>query len=165
VDTIKKKEVTETLTMPTIEKYHVGLSHTYTQLIDDKLVRAFAEVTGDRNPLHLDDETASKSRFGRRVAHGAILFGIISKVFGTEMPGAGTVYLSQVLNFKLPVFIGDTVTLEAKIVEILPKSIARISTVIKKQTGEVVMDGEAQVKLPGWLFMRQPDSHHKPPVT
>ncbi len=151
--------------MSTIEKYYVGLSHTYTQLIDDKLVRAFAEVSGDRNPIHLDDETAGKSRFGRRVAHGGILFSMISKVFGTDMPGAGTVYLSQVCNFKLPVFLGDTVTLEAKIVEILPKSIARISTVIKKQTGEVVMDGEARAKLPGWLFMRQPDNHRKPLVT
>ena len=138
-----------TATVPATEKYYVGLTQNYSQVIDDKLVRAFAEVTGDRNPIHLDDETAKQSRFGRRVAHGAILFGIISKVLGMDMPGAGTVYLSQVCNFKLPVFIGDTVTLEAKIVEILPKSVARISTVIKKQTGEVVMDGEAQAKLPG----------------
>ena len=64
----------------------------------------------------------------------------------------GAVYLSQLCNFKLPVFIGDTITLEVKIVEILPKSVARLSTIIKKQTGEVVMDGEAQTKLPGWLF-------------
>ncbi|HVP65499.1 MAG TPA: MaoC family dehydratase [candidate division Zixibacteria bacterium] len=136
----------------TAEKYYVGLTHTYTQVIDDKLVRAFAELSGDRNPIHLDDAIAGKSKFGRRIAHGAILFGIVSKVLGMDMPGVGTVYLSQLCNFKLPVFIGDTVTLEAKIVEILPKSIARISTIITKQTGEVVMDGEAQVKLPGWLF-------------
>jgi 3-hydroxybutyryl-CoA dehydratase len=136
-------------TVPARKKYYVGLTHNYSQVVDDKLVRAFAELTGDRNPIHLDDDTAKKSRFGQRVAHGAILFGIISKVLGMDMPGVGTIYLSQVCNFKLPVFIGDTVTLEAKIVEILPKSVARISTVIKKQTGEVVMDGEAQAKLPG----------------
>ena len=134
------------------EKFQVGLTHKYTQVIDDKLVRAFAELSGDRNPIHVDDEVAKKSRFGQRIAHGAILFGIVSKVLGMDMPGVGTVYLSQLCNFTLPVFIGDTVTLEAKIVEILPKSIARISTVITKQTGEVVMDGEAKVKLPGWLF-------------
>jgi acyl dehydratase len=69
-----------------------------------------------------------------------------------DMPGVGTVYLGQTCSFKLPVFIGDTVKLEAKIVELLPKSIARISTIITKQTGEVVMDGFAEVKLPGWLF-------------
>ncbi|HUO59948.1 MAG TPA: MaoC family dehydratase [Candidatus Acidoferrales bacterium] len=136
----------------TTEKYYVGLTHTYTQVIDDKLVRAFAELSGDKNPIHVDDEVAKKSKFGQRIAHGAILFGIVSKVLGMDMPGVGTVYLSQLCKFTLPVFIGDTVTLEAKIVEILPKSIARISTIVKKQTGEVVMDGEAQVKLPGWLF-------------
>jgi 3-hydroxybutyryl-CoA dehydratase len=134
------------------ENYYVGLTHVYSQVIDDKLVRAFADSSGDRNPIHIDDDVAKKSRFGQRIAHGAILFGIISKVLGMNMPGVGTVYLSQFCKFTLPVFIGDTVTLEAKIVEILPKSIARVSTIITKQTGEVVMEGEAQVKLPGWLF-------------
>ncbi len=133
-------------------KFTVGQTCTYEQVIDDPLVRAFAQLSGDRNPIHLDDEVAKKSKFGQRIAHGAILFGIVSKVLGMDMPGVGTVYLNQTCNFKLPVFIGDKVTLEAKIVEILPKSIARISTVITKQTGEVVMDGFAEVKLPGWLF-------------
>jgi len=141
-----------TTTAPVKEKYYVGLTHIYAQLIDDKLVRAFADLSGDHNPIHVDDEIAKKSRFGRRIAHGAILFSIVSKVLGMDMPGVGAVYLSQFCNFQLPVFIGDTVTLEAKIVEILPKSVARISTIIKKQTGEVVMDGEARIKLPGWLF-------------
>ena len=141
-----------TTTAPVKEKYYVGLTHIYAQLIDDKLVRAFADLSGDHNPIHVDDEIAKKSRFGRRIAHGAILFSIVSKVLGMDMPGVGAVYLSQFCNFQLPVFIGDTVTLEAKIVEILPKSVARISTVIKRQTGEIVMDGEARVKLPGWLF-------------
>ena len=134
------------------EKFYVGLTCTYELVIDDKLVRAFAEVSGDRNPIHLDDGVAKASRFGQRIAHGAILFGLISKALGMDMPGVGTVYLAQTCNFKLPVFIGDTVKLEAKIVELLPKSIARISTVITKQTGDVVMDGFAEVKLPGWLF-------------
>ncbi len=134
--------------VPAGGKFYVGLTHNYSQVIDDKLVRAFAELTGDRNPIHLDDDIARKSRFGQRVAHGAILFSMISKVLGMDMPGVGTVYRNQVCNFRAPVFIGDTVTLEVKIVEILPKSVARISTVIKKQTGEVVMDGEAKAKLP-----------------
>jgi 3-hydroxybutyryl-CoA dehydratase len=137
------------LTVPT---FTIGQTCVYEQVIDDKLVRAFAELSGDRNPIHLDDAVAKQSKFGQRIAHGAILFGIVSKVLGMDMPGVGTVYLSQTCNFKLPVFIGDTVKLEAKIVELLPKSIARISTVITKQTGEVVMDGIAEVKLPGWLF-------------
>jgi len=139
----------ETATVPA---FTVGQTFIYEQVIDDKQVRAFAEVSGDRNPIHLDDEVARKSKFGQRIAHGAILFGIVSKVLGMDMPGVGTVYLGQTCSFKLPVFIGDTVKLEAKIVELLPKSIARISTIITKQTGEVVMDGFAEVKLPGWLF-------------
>ena len=134
------------------ETFTVGQTFIYEQVIDDKMVCAFAEVSGDRNPIHLDDAVAKTSKFGQRIAHGAILFALISKVFGMDMPGVGTVYLSQTCNFKLPVFLGDTVTLEATIVELLPKSIARISTVITKQTGEVVMDGVAEVKLPGWLF-------------
>jgi len=134
------------------EQFYVGQTHIYEQIVDDKLVRAFADLSGDHNPIHVNDELAKKSRFGQRIAHGAILFAIVSKVLGMEMPGVGTVYLSQVCNFKLPVFIGDTVKLEAKIVEIGAKNVAKISTIFTKQSGEVVMDGFAEVKLPGWLF-------------
>jgi acyl dehydratase len=135
--------------------YQVGQSFAFERLIDDKLVRAFAEVTGDYNPIHLDQEVAETSRFGQRIAHGGLLFGMISKVLGMDMPGMGTVYLSQSCSFRLPVCLGDTVRLEATIIEIKPKSIARISTIITKQTGEVVLDGVAEVKLPGWLFEGQ----------
>ena len=141
--------MSDTMTLPT---FSVGQTFTYEQTIDDATVRAFAAFSGDHNPIHVDEAVARTSRFGQRIAHGAILFGIVSKVLGMDMPGLGTVYLGQTCNFKLPVFIGDTVRLEARIVELLPKSIANISTIITKQTGEVVMDGMAQVKLPGWLF-------------
>ena len=136
----------------TLEAFQLGQSHSCQHTIDDTLVRAFAELSGDCNPIHLDDAVASTSRFGRRIAHGAILSGLISKVLGMDMPGIGTVYLSQTCNYKLPVFVGDTVTLRVEIVELLPRSIANIATVFTRQTGEVVMDGMAQVKLPGWLF-------------
>jgi len=130
------------------QEFGVGRKHDFSELVDDKLVRGFADVTGDHNPIHVDDDFAKKTKFGQRIAHGGILFGIISKVLAMEMPGPGTVYLSQVINFRAPVFINDTVTLEATITELLPKNGAKISTVIKKQTGEVVVDGEATVKLP-----------------
>jgi 3-hydroxybutyryl-CoA dehydratase len=132
--------------------FQVGQTFRYEQLIDDRLVRAFADVSGDCNPIHLDEAVASGSRFGQRIAHGGILFGMISKVLGMEMPGMGTVYLSQCCSFKQPVFLGDTVSLDVTITELLPKSQARLSTVITKQTGDVVLDGTAEVKLPGWLF-------------
>jgi len=138
-------------TTSTVPSFHVGQSCTYTQVVDDKLVHGFADLTGDRNPVHLDDEFARKTKFGQRIAHGGILFGMISKVLGMDMPGVGTVYLSQVVNFKNPVFIGDTVTVEANIAEIRPKAVAKIDVVVKKQNGDVVMDGYAEVKLPGWL--------------
>jgi len=128
-----------------------GQKCTYTQLVDDKLVRGFADLSGDHNPIHVDDAFAKKTRFGQRIAHGGILFGMISKVLGTDMPGVGTVYLCQLMNFRAPVFIGDTVTLEATIREIRPKAVASIDVVMKKQSGEIVMDGVAEVKLPGWL--------------
>lgn len=139
------------MSTPAVADFAVGQSYTLTQVVDDKLVRAMAEITGDCNPIHLDDAFAKKTKFGQRIAHGIILFGMISKALGMHMPGVGTVYLNQTANFKNPVFIGDTVTLEATITEILPKAVAKISVVIKKQTGEEVMDGFAQVKLPGWL--------------
>jgi 3-hydroxybutyryl-CoA dehydratase len=130
------------------QEFAVGQKFTFSEVVDDKLVRGFADVTGDHNPIHVDDEYAKKTKFGQRIAHGGILFGIISKALAMDKPGPGTVYLSQLVNFRFPVFINDTVTLELTIAELLAKNGARISTVIKKQTGQVVMDGEAQVKLP-----------------
>jgi len=130
------------------QEFAVGQTYTFSEVVDDKLVRGFADVTGDHNPIHVDDEFAKKTKFGQRIAHGGILFGIISRALAMEMPGPGTVYLSQLVNFRAPVFINDKVTLEVKITELLPKNGAKISTVIKKESGQVVMDGEATVKLP-----------------
>lgn len=130
------------------QEFAVGQTYTFSEVVDDKLVRGFADVTGDHNPIHVDDEFAKKTKFGQRIAHGGILFGIISRALAMEMPGPGTVYLSQLVNFRAPVFINDKVTLEVTITELLPKNGAKISTVIKKESGQVVMDGEATVKLP-----------------
>ena len=140
-----------TTAVPATPTFAVGQTCTYTQVVDDKLVHGFADLTGDHNPIHLDDAFAKKTKFGQRIAHGGILFGMISNVLGMDMPGVGTVYLSQLVNFRAPVFIGDTVTLVATITEIMPKAVAKINVVIKKQTGDVVMDGVSEVKLPGWL--------------
>jgi len=131
-----------------VSEFTVGQSCTRKLKVDDKMVHGYADLTGDHNPIHIDDAFAAKTRFGRRIAHGGILFGFISNILGTEMPGVGTVYLSQTVNFKGPVFIDDTVTLEATIVELLPKNGAKITTVITNEKGEVVMDGIAEVKLP-----------------
>jgi 3-hydroxybutyryl-CoA dehydratase len=141
-----------TLKPPAAPEFFVGQSCTYHQLVDDKLVRGYADLTGDHNKIHVDDVFAAKTKFGQRIAHGGIMFGMISKVLGGQMPGLGTVYLSQLVNFHAPVFINDTVTVEATITALLPKHIAKITTILKKQTGEVVVDGVSTVKLPGWLM-------------
>jgi acyl dehydratase len=135
-----------------VADFVVGQSCTYHQLVDDKLVRGYADLTGDHNKIHVDDEFAKRTKFGQRIAHGGIMFGMISKVLGGQMPGLGTVYLSQLVNFHAPVFINDTVTLEATITALLPKHVAKITTILKKQTGEIVVDGVSTVKLPGWLM-------------
>lgn len=133
-------------------EFVVGQKCTYHQLVDDKLVRGYADLTGDHNKIHVDDAFAKKTKFGQRIAHGGIMFGMISKVLGNQMPGLGTVFLSQLVEFLAPVFINDTVTLELTITALLPKHVAKINCVMTKQTGEVVVHGVATVKLPGWLM-------------
>jgi 3-hydroxybutyryl-CoA dehydratase len=135
-----------------VSDFVVGQTCSYHQLVDDKLVRGYADLTGDHNKIHVDDAFAKLTKFGQRIAHGGIMFGMISKVLGTEMPGLGTVFLSQLVNFHAPVFINDTVSLELTITALLPKHVAKINCVMKKQTGEIVVDGVATVKLPGWLM-------------
>ena len=93
----------------------VGDTFTLKKTISNNDVFMFAEVTGDENPLHLDDEYAKKTMFGERIAHGMISAGIISGVIGMYLPGPGTTYLSQDLRFLKPVKIGDTVTVEVEV--------------------------------------------------
>jgi acyl dehydratase len=134
------------------DSFKVGQHVSSSELIDDKMVRGYADLTGDHNPIHVDDAFAKKTKFGQRIAHGGILFGLASKVLGEKMPGLGTIYMSQLVNFHAPVFINDTVTCVATITALLPKHVAKISTVVTKQDGTVVMDGVSTVKLPGSLM-------------
>src|SRR5918992_4164530 len=90
--------------------FKVGDSAEISKTITDEDIRTFSELTGDRNPVHLDDEYAARTRFGRRIAHGMIAASLLSAVLANELPGHGTVYLSQTLRFNAPVFLGDTVT-------------------------------------------------------
>ena len=123
-----------------------GDSTSRTMTITDDTVRAFAEVTGDNNPVHLDDDYAAGTRFGRRIAHGMIAAGLISATLANDLPGPGTVYLNQTLKFKLPVFPGDTVTATVEVLTVRPdKPIVTLSTVCRNQDGEVVLEGEAVV--------------------
>ncbi|PWK16174.1 MaoC family dehydratase [Tumebacillus permanentifrigoris] len=128
----------------------VGDTASITKKITAADVESFAELSLDTNPLHLDEQFAAQSRFGRKISHGALVSGLISAVLGTKLPGPGTIYLSQSLNYHAPVYHEDEVTAKVTIEEIKDKrdkQIFRCSTICTNQTNDVVMDGEAFVML------------------
>ncbi len=126
----------------------VGKKFEYTKKVTDEDIRLFAQVSGDHNPLHLDDEYAKTTMFGRRIAHGMISASFISAAIAMEIPGEGTTYLSQNLQFKKPVFPGDTLKVTLEITDLQEKSkfsIATVSTVVENQDGDIVTQGEAKI--------------------
>ena len=124
----------------------VGDSAEMQKTIGDEEVRAFAELTGDRNPVHLDEEYAARTRFGRRIAHGMLGASLISAVLANELPGRGTVYLSQTLRFTAPVFLGDTVTARVVVKHVREdKPVVTLETFCTNERGERVVEGEAVV--------------------
>lgn len=117
-----------------------------TTVISDDMIRAFANLTGDFNPVHLDDTYAAGTRFGRRIAHGMIAAGFISALLANDLPGPGTVYLSQTLQFKAPVYPGDTITTTVEVKNVRPdKPIVTLATSCKNQDDVVVVEGDAVV--------------------
>ena len=121
-----------------------------TQTVSDEMVRAFAALTGDANPVHLDDAYAAGTRFGRRIAHGMIAAGLISATLANDLPGPGTVYLSQTLQFKAPVYPDETITATVEVKSVRPdKPIVTLSTVCTNQDDKVVLEGEAVVLVTG----------------
>lgn len=124
----------------------VGDTASITRQITDNDISAFAELTGDHNPVHLDEEFAQTTRFGRRIAHGMWGASLISAVLGTELPGTGSIYLSQTLQFLGPVYIGDVVTARVTVTKVREdKSIVTLETVCENQGGEMIIRGEAVV--------------------
>ncbi len=124
----------------------VGDTATISKTISDEDIRAFAELTGDYNPVHLDDGYAQGTRFGRRMAHGMLAASLISAALANELPGRGTVYLSQSLQFTAPVYPGDTVTARVTVTKVREdKPIVTLETVCTNQSGETVVKGEAVV--------------------
>jgi len=125
----------------------VGDRASLSKTVTDDVVRAFADVTEDFNPLHLDPEFAAKSLFRERIAHGMLGAGLISAVLGTRLPGPNTIYLGQEMKFLAPVKIGDTITAEVEVVEKIDKpKILKLKTTVRNQAGTVVIEGLATVK-------------------
>jgi 3-hydroxybutyryl-CoA dehydratase len=136
------------LQMLFFEDLSIGMSETLKKTIDSSDVVGFAAVTGDRNPIHLSEHFAAKTPFGTRIAHGLYTASLISAVLGTRLPGPGAVYISQTLNFRAPVKIGDTVDVNVTVAELIPdKRRARLACQCTVGD-EVVLDGEAWVKVP-----------------
>lgn len=117
--------------------------------VSENDVVGFASITGDFNPVHMDEAAAEKTIFGGRIAHGMLTAGFISACLAMQLPGPGSIYLSQSLSFKRPVRLGDTITTRVEIVEWNEgKRRARLSTKCRNQRDEVVIDGEALVMVP-----------------
>jgi 3-hydroxybutyryl-CoA dehydratase len=126
--------------------WRVGDAAEMSKTITDADVRAFAELTGDHNPVHLDEEYAATTRFGRRIAHGMLSASLVSAVIANELPGRGSVYLSQTLQFVAPVFLGDTVTARVTVTKLREdKPIVTLEIVCTNQRGEQLLKGEAVV--------------------
>ncbi len=125
------------------EDLQLGMEASFAKTVTEADIVGFAEVTGDKNPVHLDADFASRTLFKERIAHGMLTGGYISAVFGMELPGPGAIYISQTLNFKGPVRIGDEVVAKVQVVELFPaKRRARFECVCSVG-GKPVLDGEA----------------------
>ncbi|MBI2954890.1 MAG: MaoC family dehydratase [Chloroflexi bacterium] len=135
----------------TAEQLQIGEKASIAKTIVEADVRAFAEITTDTNPVHLDAMYASKTIFRERVAHGMLVASLISAVVGTRLPGLGTIYLSQNLEFKAPVKLGDTIEAEVEVLEVIvARNRVRLRTTCrnKDRNGQIVIDGEALVMPP-----------------
>src|SRR5689334_3296674 len=130
------------------EDLHVGMRESYRKEVKSSDVVGFAEITGDRNPIHLSEHFAAKTPFKGRIAHGLYTAGLISAVIGTRLPGPGAIYLSQTLQFKAPVKIGDTVEATVEVVELIEKGRRAKLHCQCSVDGTVVLEGEALVKIP-----------------
>ncbi len=131
----------------------IGESATRSLTLTSDHVRTFAELTGDYNPLHFDEGFAAQTKFGRLVVQGGLTTGLLHALVAMDLPGPGTVFLSQNWKFTAPVFIDDTITAEAKVLSVhASKPVTQLEIRVTRQDGEVVLEGEA------WCYTFQPDA-------
>ena len=130
------------------EDLELGMEASVQRTVTEADILAFADVSGDKNPVHLDEAYAAKTMFKGRIAHGMLSASYISAAFGMEMPGPGAIYISQTLNFRAPVRIGDVVTAKVKVVELIAaKKRARFECQCLV-AGKPVLEGEAVLMVP-----------------
>ncbi len=141
------------MTLPSTQSLHfedlsLGMAEVYSKEVKASDVVGFAEITGDRNPIHLSEHFAARTPFGGRIAHGLYTAGLISAVIGTRMPGPGAVYISQTLYFKAPVRIGDTVVARVEVIELSERGNRAKLACTCHVDDTLVLEGEAMVKVP-----------------
>ena len=131
-----------------IEDIKIGMEVSYSQTITDADVKAFSGISGDKNPVHMDEDYASNSRYKKRIAHGMMSASFFSSLFGTKIPGEGCVYVAQSLKFKRPVYLNDTViaSVIVKKIDLLKRRV--FFDTICKVKNKVVIDGEAELFVP-----------------
>lgn len=130
----------------------VGQKATRTLTLTAEHVKKYAEITGDYNPLHFNEEFVSKTKFGRLVVQGGLTTGLLHALVATDLPGPGTVFLNQNWQFTAPVFIGDTITAEAEVLSVKEgKPVTQLKIEITRQDGETVLEGEA------WCYTFSPE--------
>ncbi|HEY5576536.1 MAG TPA: MaoC family dehydratase [Clostridiaceae bacterium] len=133
----------------TIDQIKVGDKTSVVKTIGESDVYLFAGITGDLNPAHTNQVAAEKTMFKGRIAHGILVSGFISTCLGMQLPGPGTIYLSQNTKFTAPVHIGDTITAEVEAIEVITeKNRVKFKTTCTNQDGKMVIDGEAVVMPP-----------------
>ncbi|MCX7068392.1 MAG: MaoC family dehydratase [Methylococcales bacterium] len=131
-----------------INEIKVGMSASYSQTITDADVKGFAAISGDKNPVHVDDEYAKASRFKKRIAHGLLSSSFFSALFGTKLPGKGCVYVSQNLSFKKPVYIDDTVTATIVVTAVDTEKKRVFFNTYCTVNNKKVIDGTAEIYIP-----------------
>ena len=130
------------------EDLSVGQSAELTRMVDEKAIQAFADVSGDHNPVHLDEAFAATTQFKGRIAHGMLSAAYISALIAGKLPGPGAIYLGQTLTFKRPVKIGDEVTVTATITALDAEKARAVLSTVCTVGGKTVLDGEATIMVP-----------------
>ena len=137
--------------MKKIMELRIGDKFNQSTLVTEEMINGFAKYTGDNNPLHLDEKFASKTIFKKRIAHGFLVGSFISAVLGNNFPGKGTIYLSQSIKFRAPVFINDEITVNAEVLDFPKKQRILLKTTCQNQNGEIVIEGEAFIIPPHYV--------------
>ncbi|MBR9835267.1 MAG: MaoC family dehydratase [Alphaproteobacteria bacterium] len=130
------------------EDLSIGMSHETIHTITEKDIELFAEVSGDFNPLHMDDAFAKQTPFGQRIAHGALTASYISGILGNNLPGPGSIFVGLSMRFRRPVFIGSKVTVRAEVTELQPRGNRVTLKVTCNVDGKAAISGEANVMVP-----------------